>query len=458
LLQLLALQAAISPDPITKFKYNHDRYIARLSLALSEYCLRSTVQAAKESPYFTIITDLSSDIADHENMVLFIRYWDKATFAPVTQYLSCVQLIGKDGASMSTAIRQVCKALGLPLQPGLIALCADGDPAMQGHITGLLGDLRTTCHHVLGHHCAAHRHVLAMNDNAKTNFFLKLLDSLLMDAYNLMNRKPKMVALWELYASKHGVTALKFKKFNVTRWWSRAACIRMLVACLPQLLSFLYAMSRPSAKFYWPAAEVFRQQLKNPVSLVVLFYCADLMDVLESSRKIFESTGCSLLQLKGEQQQAVSLLQEFASETEPIESMTGRNMLQLRCATDNFAVKAPTYNIHASWKGTKHSFECDLCGEVLPIDMADSLRNIPRGLMQSLQERFPAKELDMLNSLSCVDARRYAGLSPTTAQKQCAGEPELKALIKFLQTERSDAQGSQYWASKPLIEDSIDKV
>jgi hypothetical protein len=229
--QLLKLYGDVSTEAITKFQYNHQRYIARPVLALSEYALRITVQNINQSPYFVLMTDLSSDRASHENMILFARYWDNQFCKAVTTYLCCLHLFGKDGASVAAAIRTVCNVLGLDLHKRVLGVCADGDSAMQGHNTGLVGQLRRDCDHVFATHCAAHRQVLAVRDGVNTGQIMNLVDSLMSSVYDLFNHRPKRFQTWELYARKHGVRAFNFQLYNSTRWWSREAAVRQLLGC-----------------------------------------------------------------------------------------------------------------------------------------------------------------------------------------------------------------------------------
>jgi hypothetical protein len=137
-----------------------------------------------QSPYFVLMTDLSSDRATHENMILFARYWDNQLCKAVTTYLCCLHLFGKDGASVAAAIRTVCNVLGLDLHKRVLGICADGDSAMQGHNTGLVGQLRRDCDHVFATHCAAHRQVLAVRDGVNTGQFTNLIDSSISSVYD----------------------------------------------------------------------------------------------------------------------------------------------------------------------------------------------------------------------------------------------------------------------------------
>ena len=106
---------------------------------------------------------------------------------------------------------------------------------MQGHREGLTGRLRTYCRHVLTMNCAAHKHVLAVQDIAGESTLLELLDQILRSVYTLFNRKSKRVALWDLFARKRGVTALSLPLLVKTRWFSRAACVRGTALCLASL-------------------------------------------------------------------------------------------------------------------------------------------------------------------------------------------------------------------------------
>lgn len=421
--QLLELCNATGGTDISQHKLNHPRYIARPMLALSEFALRTTVYAARASPYFSLITDLSSDIANHENMILFIRYWDHESMSAVTSYLCCVHLMKKDGAAVFDAVKKVCNALSLDLVQKLICLCADGDGAMQGHNIGLLAQLRSFCDHVLAIHCAAHRHVLAVQDSAKDNSLLKLVDQLITSVYSLFNRKAKRYAMWELYCQKHGVTAKKFQLFNDTRWWSRAVCVQQLVSCLPVLVSFLYICTLPDSEVYWPAAKSVLHELKRPLVLVALHFTADLISVLESSRKVMEGTEYSIMLLKDHIDASKRDLQEFSDELSAcvnLSQMKGKYMKQLCTATNGFQ---PGVNgqVVASWESPKHKFSAVLTQETLPSDIMASLAAFPLSAIQCLQDRFPSSECELTSLLGVIDYKRYIGKSQKAMNSSAEG-------------------------------------
>lgn len=450
----MKLHGDISPQEISRFQYNHQRYIARPVLALSEYALRVTLQKLDRSPYFAIITDLSSDRANHENMILFVRYWDAEQSAAVTTYLCCLHLIGKDGASMATAIRTVCNVLSIDLTRKLIAICADGDSAMQGHKTGLVGQLRSDCDHVFTTHCAAHRQVLAVRDGVNVGDIMSLVDLLISSVYDAFNQRPKRFQFWELYARKHGVTAVKFQLYNSTRWWSREAAVKQLIGCLGPLTSHLYVVSRPSSSMYWPSAVSVLELLKRPLVLVSLHFVADLLTVLKVSRKLFEGTDFPIMQVHAEVQGACDSLEAFAAERSAavcIDELKGENMQSLLKATNCFQ---PTTSgkVVIHYSSNEHQFSAALNDEHLPPDILEQLAEIPRAAARCLQARFPCGESDLLSLLRAVDFRTYIGRTLHTLNVSHDGVSDVRALVKMLNKKRHDVTGSQFWSNLPYID------
>jgi hypothetical protein len=452
--QLLKLYGDISAETITKFQYNHQRYIARPILALSEYALRITVQNIKQSPYFVLMTDLSSDRANHENMIIFARYWDNQLCKATTTYLCCLHLIGKDGASIATAIRTVCNVLGLDLSRRVLGICADGDAAMQGHNTGLIGQLRRDCDHVFATHCAAHRQVLAVRDGVKPGQIMTLVDSLISAVYDLFNQRPKRFQVWELYARMHGVKAVNFKLYNSTRWWSREAAVRQLLCCLGQLTSHLYVVTKPESSMYWPAAISVLELLRRPLVLVSLHFVADLLSVLKVSRKLFEGTDFPITQVHSEVQSACVSLDAFAAECSAsvcLDELKGTHMQSLLKAANGFQPN-DCGNVIVTYVSDAHRFSIALNNEHLPSDILDQLAEIPRAASHCLQTRFPAGESDLLSLLRVVDFRTYVGRSIHTLQSSQDGVAEVKSIIKLLNKKQHEVTGNQFWSNLPYVD------
>lgn len=213
--QILVLMAAMG-SPIGEYKLTNWRYVKRILLALSNFYLEQTVARVKNSPFFTISTDMSSDKANREQMLLYITYWDFDEMQPVTEFLCLARLLRKDAASIFYTVK-VCDIPDLDMRNELVGFTADGDNTMQGWRTGVLGRLRRYCRHVLGMHCTAHREVLATSSAAKLSSLVGLADEALQAPYNLFNRKPNHFGCWELLGKSWTLSTLSFKMFNTTR-------------------------------------------------------------------------------------------------------------------------------------------------------------------------------------------------------------------------------------------------
>jgi hypothetical protein len=171
---------------------------------------------------------------------------------------------------------------------------------MQGLRNGLAGRLRRHLHTFIGTHCAAHKQVLAVQTVARGNRLIKDIDQLLQTLYALFNRKAKQVALWELFAARHGVKAFKFPMFVKTRWFSRQACIQRINSNFPVLVQYLRGVTTLESSMYWDSAKRVLELLKRADVVVMLHCLADILEPLKRARKLFETSGFSLHELQGE--------------------------------------------------------------------------------------------------------------------------------------------------------------
>jgi hypothetical protein len=364
---------------ITDLKLNNHIYITRLVTALTEFFLQCTVRAVLESPFFGIVLDLSSDRSSREHMLVYVVYWDCKAMFQVTKYLCCVRLLRKDAEGILECLQKISTVLGLNMCERMVTFCADGDSTMQGHRKGLTGKLRAYCRHVLTMHCAAHKHVLAVQDVAAKSTLLELLDLILRSVYTLFNRKSKRVALWELFAQKHGVTAMSFPLFVKTRWFSRAACVRVLVRNYPVLVRFLQVLTRTGSAAYWAAAVPVLDLLTRADSVVLLHAMADVLSPLEASRKLFESTGCKLCDLRGEVTVLKANLSSLAS-APSLQKFGSANMTAMMSASNNLAIT----NRRILLKWSQHPWSVSLKASYLPDDLNDQLTTICEALVDKV--------------------------------------------------------------------------
>jgi hypothetical protein len=325
-------------------KMNHDRYVSTILMALSEYYRLRTVLAVRKSPFFGFIIDLSSDRASHENMLVYVTFFDQETLSAELRFLCCVRLLGKDGAAIFDALQRMCNVFGLQMTEKLRTFCADGDGAMQGHRSGLVGCLRQHCNCIIAMHCAAHRHALAVSHIAPLLSILALLDKVLQSVHTLFLRRTKHVGHWEIFAKKHGITAFTFPLFVPTRWCSRAYCISRLLDKYFVLVAFLRCVTSVDAKskLYWNSAEPVLDLLTEARTVIILSALADVHVPLERSRKLFETSGYKLSELTAELTTLFEAL-DHLSEAETLQQFGGKRMKALMAQSNELLINSDEF-------------------------------------------------------------------------------------------------------------------
>ena len=115
-------------------------------------------------------------------------------------------------------------------------------------------------------------------------------------------------------------------------------------------------------------------------SVVLLHVMADVLSPLEASRKLFESTGCKLCDLRGEVTVLKGKLNSLASATS-LQTFGSARMATLRSASKDLAI----INRRIQLKWTKHSWTVSLHASYLPDDFIDQLTAICANLVDKVR-------------------------------------------------------------------------
>lgn len=405
----------------------------------------SVLDRVRSSPCFGLLTDLSSDISNHEVMLLYARHFDITTMSPATSFLCSVRLLGKDAQSIFNAIECISSTLDLNIREKLVAFCADGDNSMQGWRQGVLGRLRQHCNSVFGVHCAAHRHVLAVSDVGVKDHMLRGLDSLLTAAHTMFSRKPKRFGQWESFAKQYGLTAFKFPSFNETRWWSRGAGVFMLIRSYPVLMKYLELLCRPTSSVLWGGGLPVYMRLKRLSDVLVLFALGDLLACLEPCRRLFEADNALLSDVRSNITRLLGSLSTIFPED--IHSCSGKYMKLLLAQTQNLTI----YNgvVKFEQKGITVHITVDQ-----PVkQIYGGVQKIAQQMISSLQDRFPTKEMDILECFQVLEFQSYESMSQAPMHEVDEyGTQELTQLLDHLSNTQYQ---NGFYCKKPFIAGTV---
>ena len=124
------------------------------------------MQGVKNSPYWSLIADESTDSSTHEQLSLFVRYINLQEQRIVEEFLEIKRIVGHpNAANLFTAVMEcIEKEAAGDSSPAekLVGLTTDGAPVMVSEGGGLYGKLKQTVNPKLFlTHCPPHRLILA---------------------------------------------------------------------------------------------------------------------------------------------------------------------------------------------------------------------------------------------------------------------------------------------------------
>ncbi|XP_060558657.1 E3 SUMO-protein ligase KIAA1586-like [Ruditapes philippinarum] len=156
------------------------RFIQEAVLTMGQ-CLRDNLlEKVRESPWYTIMVDETTDVAVLSEMIVYISQ---------TEYLSIVP--HKDGKAdtITTAILELLSSCNLPLQQ-MRAFGSDGAAVMVGKKTGVAVQLRQRVPHLISNNCVAHRLALAVAQAVKGVPYLPRFKDILGDLHRFYDHSP----------------------------------------------------------------------------------------------------------------------------------------------------------------------------------------------------------------------------------------------------------------------------
>ena len=217
---------------------NNATYLSKMTTAellrsISDHIEEKLLSRLKESPYFSILADESTDIASKEELSICGRWLEIGK--PVEHFLGMVHIKQVDARSITEALLQFLHTKGIDLKR-LRGLGFDGASTMSGCRSGV--QMRMKCHapSSLYIHCHCHRLQLAAVNAAHDHREVSKVFGTLLTMWKTFHYSPKKAEkLIEIQAILNS-PELKVTKPSDTRWLARERCVRSVRQCLPALV------------------------------------------------------------------------------------------------------------------------------------------------------------------------------------------------------------------------------
>lgn len=206
---------------------------AELLRSISDHIEEKLLCRLKESQYFSILADESTDIASKEELSICGRWLEMGK--PVEHFLGMVHIKEVDAKSITEALLHFLRAKGIDLKK-LRGLGFDGASTMSGCRSGVQLRMRCCAPSSLYIHCHCHRLQLAAVNAAREHREVSKVFGTLLTMWKAFHYSPKKAEkLIEIQAILNS-PELKVTKPSDTRWLARERCVRSVRQCLPALI------------------------------------------------------------------------------------------------------------------------------------------------------------------------------------------------------------------------------
>jgi len=149
-----------------------DNTVKRRIDELAEDIKTQVVKKVKDSPFFSIQCDETTDLAQNCQLIVYCRFVDDGTLKEEMLFCECLTTTTK-ASDIFVTIDNFFTENGLCWEK-VAGVCTDGTPAMIGSRSGFLKMAKEKNPNIIGSHCAIHRQALAaktlpydLNDSLK---------------------------------------------------------------------------------------------------------------------------------------------------------------------------------------------------------------------------------------------------------------------------------------------------
>lgn len=237
---------------------------------MSDFVKQSMITVLKQSEYFSLQLDESTDVAGEAILLAFVRFEFDGRIEEEMLFCKCLP--------STTMGEEIFKCLdGFILDNEIewskcVALTTDGARAMSGIYSGLIAKVRAVAPSVQWTHCSLHREALVLKGLAES------LKKILNDAVKIVNfikSRPKNSRLFAVLCDEMGSEHKTLLLHCEIRWLSRGKVLSRLFELRDELRMFLLE-HKSDAK----SVSSFLEMLNDENWLIRLSYLGDIFSAL----------------------------------------------------------------------------------------------------------------------------------------------------------------------------------
>lgn len=215
------------------------RRISDMALDVKEQVL----DGIRESPYFSIQIDESTDVANCAQLMTYVRYIRELNVQE--EFLFCHSL------TAHTTAEEIFKALNDFIEDNSIdwkrccGICSDGARAMTGRHSGLVKRVQDVAPTAVWSHCIIHRQALAAKKMPEE---LRAVLGEAVKIVNLIKSRALNARLFSILCDEMGAHFRQLLLHSEVRWLSRGKVLTRLCDLREEVLLFLAQINSPLVK------------------------------------------------------------------------------------------------------------------------------------------------------------------------------------------------------------------
>ena len=234
----------------------------------------------KESSFFSLMVDESTDIATTQTLIIYVRFVSNGEVT--TRFLELAKLAGGTADKILDSVLEVMKTRHLPMEK-LFGMATDGASVMTGTRSGVTTRMKRRNPFMLSTHCVAHRLALASGQAADNVPYLKKYQQYINTIYKYYHYSPKHSNTLERLQEVLECAEKKFQQVFHTRWLSFDGAVQAVLTNLDPLFSALISDSSSD-----PTAKGILTFITTFLFLATTHLLADVLPILARLSKTFQ--------------------------------------------------------------------------------------------------------------------------------------------------------------------------
>ena len=233
---MLELLRSVSVKNITSL-YNDNKTCADIVNCIATSIMDETLDKVRQSPWFGVIVDESTDISIHHHMIIYLSYLEDES-VPCSTFYGMVRTNDSTSKGIFDKIMHELENANLDMKK-LIAFGSEGRSTMVGRKKGVATLMKRVNPMLTSIHCVAHRTNLVVSDTTKKITYAKHFDGLINSIVNYFSSSSNRMEELKIVQEELDCEVIKMQCIFEVRWLSRHGCLAKIFKSMDALLCLL---------------------------------------------------------------------------------------------------------------------------------------------------------------------------------------------------------------------------